>query len=150
MSEQIVNYTKQHQKLVIVAIIAIIVIIVSLIVTFILTSKKNESSETNEIVLNDLLKDLGSDFYEQFFYVQAGKNSKDRKKFVAKYKETGITTTLDNINKSISGLEDKIREFKNSVTDEECDKDKTQVKIIPKEPYDVKDYELEITLVCGF
>lgn len=37
MNKQVVNYIKQHQKLVIVAIIAIIVIIVSLVITINLT-----------------------------------------------------------------------------------------------------------------
>lgn len=150
MNEQIVNYIKQHQKLVIVALIAIIVIIFSLIITIKLTQRKDKREETNEIVLNELLKDLGSKFYEQFFYVQAGSDSEARKKFVEKYKETGVTTTLDNISKSVSGIDEQISEFKNNITNEECDKEKTIVKIIPKDPYGVLDYDLEVTLVCGF
>ncbi len=52
MRGQIVNYVKQHQKLVIVALIAIIVIIVSLIITINLTTEKDKKQETNEIVLS--------------------------------------------------------------------------------------------------
>lgn len=150
MNKQVVNYIKQHQKLVIVAIIAIIVIIVSLVITIKLTNKKNEKKITNETELTEVLEDLGGKFYEEFFYVQAGKDNKARKEFVEKYNETGITTTLDNMTKSIKEAEEKINEFKNNVTDEECDKEKTLVKIRPKEPYGVKDYELEVILVCGF
>lgn len=150
MNNQIVNFIKQRKKLAIVALIAIIVIIVSLVITISLTSKLNEKRETNENELTELLKDLGSKFYEEFFYIQAGKDNKSRKEFVEKYNETGITTTLDNMTKSVTEAEEKISEFKNSITNEECDKEKTIVKIIPKAPYGVNDYELEITLVCGF
>lgn len=150
MSEQIVSFIKQRKKLTLVALIAIIVIIVSLIITINLTNKKGEKFETNENELTELLEHLSSTFYEEFFYIQAGKDNKSRKEFVEKYNETGITTTLDNIIKSVAEAEEKISEFKNNVTNEKCDKEQTIAKIIPKEPYGVKDYELEITLKCGF
>lgn len=150
MSKQVVNYSKQHKALAISAIVAIVAIIISLIVTINLTNNKNKQEENNENELKELLKELGSKYYEEFYYVLAGKDDKSRKEFISKYNETGITTTLDNISKSVNDIEDKISEFKNSKTEETCDKEKTIVKIIPKEPYGVKDYELEVALICGF
>lgn len=144
------RFVKEHKWLVITSLIAIVIIVVSLVITMNLKMKNEEIKETNEQELTKALEDLGRKFYEEFYYINSGKDNKARIAFMKKFSTTGIKTNLDNLTKIVDDETEKVSQFKNNETNEECNKDETLIKIIPKEPYGVKDYEIEVTLVCGF
>lgn len=125
------------------AILAIAVIVT--IVVLVVNGNKN-----NEKELNAKLEELAAIFYEGFYYDSMVKNyGVDQ---VANYANVGIKVSLDNLIRS-SGLnkDQELRDFfVNSKTKEPCDKDNTKVTIYPQDPYEKKDYKVDIILECGF
>lgn len=106
--------------------------------------------EKQQEELEKLLKEIGGQFYEEFYYLQVGKTEKERINFVKKYKESGISTNLKNLEVSgIPSVQEKLKKFVNEITKEECDKEKTTIQIKPLEPYGIKDYEISANLVCN-
>lgn len=141
-----VNFFKKLNKKV-VCIVGGIILAIAVIVTIVIVVSNNR---TNEKTLNEKLEELAATFYEDFYYDAMVKNyGVDQ---VAKYANVGIKVSLDNLIRS-SGL-DKDQEltkfFTNSKTNKECDKDNTKVTIYPQDPYEKKDYKVEIVLECGF
>lgn len=126
------------------AVALIVVLVVALVLIF--SNNKNES-----LKLSESLKELGVDFYENFYYNQISKNDKERKEFLEKYKDLGIKVSLDSIARhKIDAKEEILAEFVNSKTKEECDRTNTMVVIYPKEPYGKSDHVVDAILVCGF
>ena len=77
--------------------------------------------------------------------------SEERVEFVKKYGSIGIKVNLDNLSRySGDGVAERVGQFKNDKTNEDCDKENTKVTIYPKEPYGKSDYTIEAVLVCGF
>jgi len=108
---------------------------------------------TNEGQLKKELKEMGVSFYEDYYYDSLKKNYEGNddgfKDYLMGFKEQGFKIDLDNLSR-VNDMQDKLKDFVNSKTDEECDKLKTNIIIYPKENYGKKDYTMDITLVCGF
>ena len=126
--------------------IIILVIFASIILFFTLNKSEDES-----LKLSSSLKDLGIDFYENFYYKQIGKTDNERKEFLEKYKDIGIKVSLDNLSRyKKDDMDDILKQFVNDKTKEECDRNSSMVIIYPKDPYGQKDYTVDAILVCGF
>lgn len=137
--------TRLNRKNCFIAITALILII-AIILIIIFNSKKSEEDK-----LNDMLKELGVNFYENFYYDQVGTNDTERKEFVKKYETIGIKVNLDNLSRLNSDESKKmVDKFVNSKTKKECDKSNTRVIIYPKTPYEKDSYDIKTELVCGF
>ncbi len=144
----LVEYAKNNKKQV--GIIAGVLLVVILAVT-ITINVTNSKKETQEDKLNTTLKELGKDFYENFYYPQVGSDDSSRATFLEKFSTIGIKVNLDNLSRyNGKDVESKIAEFKNEKSGEDCDKENTKVTIYPKDPYGKEDYTIEVTLVCGF
>lgn len=138
------NLTKKN-ILIASGVVVGIIIIVAIILVFSL-GKHNQERE-----LNKSMKNLGVDFYENFYYKQVGKSDEDRAKFVGKYEKLGIKVSLDNLARfKVKETEQILKEFVNEKTGRPCDKQNSRVIIYPKEPYGQKDYKIEVSLVCDF
>lgn len=126
--------------------ITTLILIIAIILIIIFSSKKSEEDK-----LNDMLKELGINFYENFYYDQVGTNDTERKEFVKKYETIGIKVNLDNLSRLNSDESKKmVDKFVNSKTKKECDKSNTRVIIYPKTPYEKDSYDIKTELVCGF
>lgn len=138
---------KINKKVVIMIISIIILVIFASIILFFTLNK----SEDESLKLSSSLKDLGIDFYENFYYKQIGKTDNERKKFLEKYKDIGIKVSLDNLSRyKKDDMDDILKQFVNDKTKEECDRNSSMVIIYPKDPYGQKDYTVDAILVCGF
>lgn len=137
--------TRLNKKNCFIALATLILIIaIVLIITF--TFKESEEDK-----LNDMLKELGINFYENFYYDQVGTNDTEKKEFVKKYETIGIKVNLDNLSRIDSDDNKKIVDkFVNSKTKKECDKLNTRVIIYPKSPYEKDSYDIKTELVCEF
>lgn len=141
--KKIKNLLKNKKVLIAVGVILVIVIIVVFIMMM-----PNTSSQKK---LEDTLKEMGQDFYENYYYDQTGTTDEEKANFLSKYSTIGIKINLDNLGRYNSEEnEEKIAEFVNPETGEPCDNENTRVIIYPKENYGKTDYELEVELVCGF
>ena len=126
--------------------ITTLILIIAIILIIIFSSKKSEEDK-----LNDMLKELGVNFYDNFYYDQVGTNDTERKEFVKKYETIGIKVNLDNLSRLNSDESKKmVDKFVNSKTKKECDKSNTRVIIYPKTPYEKDSYDIKTELVCGF
>lgn len=123
-------------------------ILLVLIITLSLFMIKKDNQEEE---LTTILKELGSEFYEEFYYDKVGNNLEERKNFLEKYKDIGIKINLDNLSRYNSEKnKEKIEQFVNKKTNQECDKENTMVIIYPNDPYEKDSYKEEIKLICGF
>ena len=116
------------------------------------------------------LEDVGTSFYEDFYYKSAGSGDEEaRKTFLARFEKIGIKVSLDNLLRYYvttdnykkldialgddATVTDKVKDleekwFKSKKYD--CNVDETKVIIYPKESYGEKDYTLEVVTSCGF
>ncbi len=113
------------------------------------------SLSSNESRLESDLTTLGRDFYQNYYYNQLTTAYEDEKltNFLAKYKETGIKVNLDNLSRYPSETLDNAAltsAFKNSHTNQECDKSSTKVTIYPESPFGRENFRIESELSCGF
>jgi len=134
----------KNKKLVIV-LIALIVIILVVLGIFLGNKNKTKNTLNN---YNETMKELAKIFYEdQYYDLVVNSRGKDA---LAVYSERGIDVdlnTLGNINSKAKKLAEKLV---NINTKESCDKEKTKVNVKPKDPYERGDYEVNVTLECGF
>lgn len=138
---------KINKKVVIMIISIIILVIFASIILFFTLNK----SEDESLKLSSSLKNLGIDFYENFYYKQIGKTDNERKEFLEKYKDIGIKVSLDNLSRyKKDDMDDILKQFINDKTKEECNRNSSMVIIYPKDPYGQKDYTIDAILVCGF
>ena len=141
---------KNNSKLIknfIISGVIIIVVVLSIFLIFTLKKKTISNSEQ----LTKSLKEMGVQFYEDFYYNQIGKNETERKVFLEKYKDIGIKVSLDNMLRSKkTETTDENNPFINKETNEECNKNTSMVVIYPKEPYGKTDYSIDVILDCGF
>lgn len=145
--KKIMNKILKNKKLLMVVSAVLALILIVVIVILLLNGNKQSQSQK----LSNSLKDLGISFYEEFYYNQIGKNDKERKEFLAKYKDIGIKVSLDSLSRYKKGeTEEILTEFVNDETKKECDKTNSMVIIYPKDPYGKKDYSIDAMLVCGF
>ncbi|GHU80989.1 hypothetical protein FACS1894191_7370 [Clostridia bacterium] len=142
---------KPSKKLIIISLSALILLAGATTAAIFLI--KNNSS--NKPALTESLKSLGSDFYENYYYVQLKEAYEGEKltEFLEKYKDTGIKVNLDNLERYPSpDLDNKslVAEFINNKTEEKCDSVETKVSIYPEPPYSATSYRLEQSLSCNF
>lgn len=106
---------------------------------------------SQERTLTKRLKELGKDFYENYYFDQLGKDKEQRDELLKRYTDNGLQVSLNNIARLKVKDKDKIlSEFVNKRTKKSCNGSETIVKIIPKEPFGKEDYTIEVDLICGF
>lgn len=142
--KEILNKVKDilsnKKNLIVIGIIALLVIIaIVIMVSFTGTSK--EEKMTNR------LKQLGIEYYEDFYYPQLGSTDKERADFVKGFAEYGIKVNLDNLSRYKAENNDILKEFVNS-KNETCDIENTKAIIYPEKPYAKNSYRIEVELVC--
>ena len=141
MKEKIINHKKE---LLIGGAILLLAIVA--IGSFVFLFGNNQ-----EKLLKDYLKEMGTDFYENLYYQQVGKDDEERKKFLNNFKDLGIKVSLDSLSRyKSSENKEKIDAFVNKSKNQDCDKNNTKVIIYPTDPYGQKDYRMELQLECGF
>ena len=139
---------KKENKTNLIIIIGVVVLIVVAIVLATIFGKGNGNQER---VLNAKLKELGVNFYENFYYDQLGESQEEREETLKKFSDKGIKIDLDNlIRLNSDNSEDLKSSFVNKKTGSSCDAKSTKVIIYPKENYGKKDYKIETVLECGF
>ena len=146
---KIIDFIKQHKKIVIGVGAGLLVVIIAIILIISLTKPK----KTNKEQLTSSLEALGRKYYEDYYYVAAA-NSDDvaqKKEFLQNFSSVGLRVSLENLLRYNDTLENKdTTEYKNKKKKEECDKKKTMVIIYPRDEYGAKDYDIRVELVCGF
>lgn len=125
-----------------------LIIVVIIVISLIVLGLNNTGSAKNKIEAS--LREMGTDFYENFYYENSGENANDRINAVKVFKEIGIKVSLDNLQRYNMSKKVEIKEFINPKTKEKCDIEKTRVIIYPKEEFGKKDYDLKVEVVCGF
>ena len=141
-----INKIKVKNVAILLGVVLLLIIII--VVAIMLFGGKKVSQEEK---LTESLEEMGSDFYENYYYPQIAKSQSDPETFVKKYENMGIKINLENLSRyDTKKNKEKLTEFINKKTKEECDKETTRVIIYPKSPYDKKSYEMKIELVCGF
>lgn len=142
--EKLKKFFKNKKNLGLVIGGMILVIIIILGIT--LGTKKN-----SQINIEKTLKEMGTDFYENFYYENSGENDNDRVNAVKIYKETGIKVSLKSLQQYISSKNNKkSEEFINLKLEDKCDIENTIVIIYPKGDFEKKDYDIKVEMVCGF
>lgn len=128
-------------------VIIAIVVILAAVVIGILVSRGG----SNEKSLESSLKEMGKNFYENFYYEQVGSSADERTSLLSKFTTVGIKVDLDNLGRYNDGeFKEEISKFKNSKTNDKCNKTNTRVVIYPKSPYGKTDYTIKTELDCGF
>lgn len=98
--------------------------------------------------LENTLKDMAADFYENFYYDQVKQISKEED-YLSKFEVIGIKISLENLKDFENGKYiSKVDRFVNSKTKVSCNKYNTVALIYPKAPYGKVDYEIEVNLEC--
>lgn len=146
--KKIKEFISKNKKIIIVSS-GIIVAVIAFIVGFMLLGGNNQEKE-----LTELLKEMGRDFYENYYYDGLKKQNKTEEEiieFLKKYEKQGIKININNLSRfNTSVNEEKISKFINKKTNEPCDADSSQVIIYPTSDYKKEDYRIEAILVCGF
>ena len=127
---------------IIICAIVLVVIIVLCVFLF------GDSSQRKKAELENELKSLGKDFYENFYYDLVVRDNGINT--ITKYEKIGIKVSLENISRQSDEKAEAVKKFVNPKTKKECDKGETKAVIYPKEPYGKTDYTIEAILSCGF
>lgn len=131
-------------------LILVVIAAVFLVLYFTCFSKEAKLRKQEE-KLTELLRGMGEDFYENYYYKMAGETQEEKVTYLSKYSKSGVHINIDNLSRYNSKVnKGKIEKFVNKTTNEKCDLNESIVTIIPKEPYGEKDYDLKVTLICGF
>lgn len=140
-------FFKQNQKLVLICGGVLAVAVLALGIT--LTISKKTGAKDNREELTELLKEMGKDFYEDYLYDSLTEN--DKQNFLERISVTGLKLDLDNLGRYDGKRNvENIKKFVNSKTGEECNNTNTYITIYANAPYEKKDYNIEVTLDCGF
>lgn len=108
----------------------IICITISLVIYF-------NSNKYKVKKLGEAMKNIGSSYYEDYYYPTLG---------IEKIKTSKVVViTLDTIeNTSIYQNNDDLKKL------DSCNKENTYVKVVPENPYKPTDYKIDIKLDCEF
>lgn len=143
------KFVVDNQKTIIVSGVALILVVIVIVGAVFLFG--NSSTMSNKEQYEKTLREMGKDFYENYYYDRTGKTDEERQNFLSKYSTTGIKIDLENLGRYNSEAnKDKIAELINPDNKNVCDAKNTRVIIIPKEGYKKTDYEIKIELDCGF
>lgn len=152
MKEFFRNMFKKENRKKSIAIICAIVVAIAVIVVVVLfaTGTIGNKNKKVEKQLTARLEELGRNFYEEYYYKQVGKDEEARKNFVKGHAQNGIKIDLANLARANTIEQQNILNAFANATGDACSTTGTKVAIYPKEPYGPKDYEIKITLDCGF
>lgn len=125
----------KKKNIVVVACIIILVLIIGGII-FLPKLFNNPGKE-------DKVKSLTKEFYS-YYYDEISKTN-DVKKFLEKYKDSGLKITLGDIEVYLDGKKGKNGDYS---LFEKCDLDKSYATIYPKSPFDKKSIDIKIKLEC--
>lgn len=142
------KFLKDNKKTFIVAgiILLVVVILIAGAVSLFGNKESNIKSEYEKS-----LREMGKDFYENYYYDRTGKTDEERGTFLKKYSSTGIKVDLENLARYNAQVNKaKIDELTNKDNKYVCNTKNTRVIIIPKDGYKKTDYEIKIELDCGF
>ena len=128
----------------VIIICAVVIVIAAVVCLFVF----GDSTKRKKMELENELKTLGKDFYENFYYDLVVRDNGIQT--ITKYKTVGIKISLDNISRYKEENAEKVSKFVNPKTKKECNKADTRAVIYPKEPYGKTDYTIEVELSCGF
>lgn len=141
--ESIVKKKNVNKSVVIIIVIVVLAVVVGVALGL--------GRKSNEKELENSLKEMGKSFYENFYYEQVGSSADERSSLLSKFTTVGIKIDLDNLGRYNDGeFKDEISKFKNSKTNDKCNKTNTKVVIYPKSPYGKTDYTVKAELDCGF
>ncbi len=137
---------KKSKKILFVILLLILLIVVGLLIWF-FTKDLRLSKE--EKIVNDLTN-MGNEIYMSYYYpsVSSSKNLDETKEFLQKYETIGLKFNLTELEKYSEDFSNKIKNFKNG--DKSCDKTNTMVIIYPTSPYGKNNYNVQVSLDCGF
>lgn len=113
----------------------------------------NVSGQNQEEKLDKKLVEIGTEFYEEFYYEQivSGKSEAEVEEFLGRFAEIGIKVDLDNLSrfdeKKYSNLAEIFVNEKDKVA---CSIHNTRAIIYPQAPYTKTDHKVEAELDCGF
>ena len=99
------------------------------------TSKGNTNDETV------IIRNLGKEFYEAFYWDDCGKyGNEGRKEFLENFKVIGITVSLENLIRwgNTAGYSDDLFN--------QYDLEESRIIVYPKEPYGRKDYTISVDI----
>lgn len=131
----------------VIGVIALVGIVIGIVL---LVKGKDSKKESNETVLVETLEKMGATFYKDFYYLRRD-TDKERVEQAKLLADTGVGMTLENLKISqLSYIQEHKDDFVNALTGEACDAKKSRVQIYPKSPYGAEDFEVKVTLVCGF
>ena len=137
MKEKIINFYKDNKfKIIVAAVFVIVIFAIFIPVSFSVKGKEQK--------INNELKNLVADFYENNYYDQIGNDDGTRLSFLSKYASTGIRISLENLARTTNNTEETLQKFNG------CNASNTKAIIYPKEPFSQKDYTIEVELDCGF
>jgi len=88
--KQIVDFVKNDKRILITGIIILFLIIIGTILAFTVGS-------STAYTLENELREMGKDFYENFFYDEFNSSESEREEFLAKYGTIGFKVNLSNL-----------------------------------------------------
>lgn len=140
--------TDRQKKLIIYAIIVILIIGVILLFFVSEKSQEKEKSDTEKAI--EYVRELGKDFYEDYYYEQLSdlkenEMIEDIPTFLANFKETGISVSLNVVIQNHFRTKEAI---KKEIGEYNCDFDDTKVMIYPSDPYEKTSYKIAPILNC--
>ena len=143
------EFVLNNKKTFIVAGVALLLVVIVIVGAVTLFGESHALSKKQQY--EKTLKDMGKDFYENYYYERTGKNDEERKTFLSKYSSTGIKIDLENLGRYNGQFnKEKVAELVDSKNKNVCDTKNTRVIIVPKEGYGKTDYEIKVELDCGF
>lgn len=122
-------------------IVILLSILFTFILIFIIIFLNSDTRKQKKI--NDYAIEVGSKFYTEFYY----KNLNNE--LFEIFSEKGIKVSLEDL----SNYDFLSEYFDNNVfyyEGNECDKENSMIIIYPKKPYLVNDFDIKISLNCGF
>lgn len=146
---EIKKFIMDNKKIFIVSVVALVLVVVVIVGAVFLFG--NGSAMSTKAKYEKTLREMGKDFYENYYYERTGKSDDERKEFLSKYSTTGIKIDLENLARYNGEVnKEKVADLTDSDNKNVCDSKNTRVIIIPKEGYKKSDYEIKLELDCGF
>lgn len=142
------SFILDNKKIFIVSGVALLLVVIIIFGAVFLFGNNSLSTKGK---YENILREMGKDFYENYYYERTGKSDEERKEFLSKYSTTGIKIDLENLARyNGESNKEKVADLVNPDNKNVCDAKNTRVIIIPKEGYKKTDYEIKLELDCGF
>ena len=140
--KSVVKFIKINKKL----IAFVIIVVVFMLGLLILFGQGNKEKK-----LTGLLEEMGKDFYENYFYEGLNRTEDEKVNYLKGMEQKGIKVNLENLERFNGEVnKERIKEFVNPKTNQECNKKNTKITIYPKSSYGKTDYVIDTILDCGF